>query len=192
MRTITPEPFELFTLAELEPSARGKAIAAIAERLSGAWWDSHDNDDISDVIRYALACEFGTPGHDAYGEGDFPGIPGVKLDGWSLDRGSCVVLTGTLTRDNAPRLPWVEGLVEVSLTAGRDSTSIVAEFDDVLTADDIELASDAMECAVRDAMHAALSSGRDEMEYKTGPEYAESLIEDNGYEFLADGTPWFG
>lgn len=191
-RTIKTEDFDVYQLGELEEHAREKAIEAIAEKLGGDWWDSDDIDDVSDVIRYTLANEFGTPGHGDYGVADFPGIDGVKLDGWDLDRGSYVLLRGTLTRENAPRLPWTNGAVEVDLAAGRNGTSISVEFDTSLTDDDLELINDQIEDAVRAAMHAALKSGRKEMEYKTSAEYAKEAIEANGYEFLKDGTPYFG
>ena len=188
MREINPDSFTVYSLDELEPDARRKAIEGIAELLGGDWWDSSDIDDISDVIRYTLANKFGTPDHGKYGVGDFPGIDGVTLESWDLDRGSYVGLRGTLTRENAPALPWDDDIDSVSLTAGRDYTSISVEFidDAELTSDDAQIVSDAMEQAVRDAMHEALRDGRAEMEYKTGEEWAEQVASDR--EFHADGT----
>lgn len=205
MREIKPESFTVYTLDELSPSAREKAISAIAEKLGGAWWDSADIDDISDMIRYTLANAFGVPGHDNYGEADFPGIPGVELDGWDLDRGGSVALRGTLTRENAPRLPWADGIVEVRLTTVRSgnytSVDIETDEDELDPANELDLTvarercgelADAMEEAIENAMHAALKSGREEMEYRTSVEYAEQEILANEREFLADGTPYFG
>lgn len=204
MRTIKTEDFDVYHLDELEPEARERAVEAIADKLASDWWDESDIDDISNVIVYALANEFGTPGHGEHGVADFPGIPGVGLDGWDLDRGSYVALRGTLTRENAPRLPWEDGIVEVTLTAGRGYTWVDVEIDedevDLMNLPDlpdnrrrrvgyIEIE---MEEAVRNALHAALKSGRTEMEYKTGEENAVSMIEASGYEFEADGTPYFG
>jgi hypothetical protein len=204
MREIEPESFVVYHLDELEPAAREKAVEAIAAKLGGEWWDSSDIDDVSDVIRYTLANEFGTPGHGDYGVGDFPGIDGVTLDGWDLDGGGYLSLSGTLTRENAPRLPWTDGLVEVTLVGGRDYTSISVEIDedevDLMNlpdlgrnrADRVRFIGGEMGQAVRNAMSAALKSGRDEVAYRTSPEYAEGVIEANEYEFLEDGTPYFG
>lgn len=186
MRKITPDEFTVYTLDELEPGAREKAIEGITEKLGGDWWDSSDIDDISDVMRYTLANKFGTSNHGEWGVSDFPGIPGVELRGWDLDRADYVALSGTLDRENAPALPWVDGIEVVSLTEGRDFTMIVVEFDDTLTDDDVTLANDAMEEAIRDAMHEAKRDGRAEIEHKTGPEWAEEVASDR--EFLADGT----
>lgn len=203
-RTITTDDFEVYQLDELEPVAREKAIEAIANKLGGDWWDSNDIDDVSDVIRYTLANEFGTPGHGNYGVGDFPGIDGVELDSWDMDRDGYVGLRGTLTRENAPRLPWQDGIVEVTLTAGRDYTSVSVDIDedevDLMNlpdlghnrADRVRFIEGAMEQAVEHAMHAAIKSGRAEIEHKTSEEYAEGMIEANEYEFEADGTPYSG
>jgi hypothetical protein len=163
MREITPDAFTVYKLEELEPGAREKAIEGIAEKLGGAWWDQNDIDDISDVMRYTLASKFGTPDHGRWGEADFPGIPGVELGGWDLERGSYIGLRGTLTRENAPALPWVDRIVEVTLSEGRDYTSISVEYDDMLTDGDGG-AGDAMEDAIRSAMPEARRDGDEETE----------------------------
>jgi hypothetical protein len=203
-RTIKTEDFEVFTLDELDENAREKAIEAISDKLAGDWWDSHDINDINDVIRYTLADEFGTPGRDQYGVADFPGVPGVELDGWDLDRGPYLELRGTLTPENAPSLPWEDGIVEVTLTPGREYTSISVDIDedevDLMNlpdlghnrADRVRHIEGEMEQAIHNAMSAALKSGRDELEYKTGDENTVAVIEANEYEFEADGTPYFG
>jgi hypothetical protein len=155
------------------------------------------------VIRYTLANEFGTPGHGDYGVGDFPGIDGVTLDGWDLDRGGYLSLSGALTRENAPRLPWTDGVVEIRLRARHEYTSIDVETDEndvdphqerdlTVVREECRGLANAMERAVEYAVHAALKAGRAEVEYKTSAEYAESEIEANEREFLADGTPYFG
>jgi hypothetical protein len=188
MRTIKNEDSNVYTLDELEPDARERAIENVAEKLGGEWWESSDTDDISAVMRYTLANKLGTPGHGDWGVGDFPGIDGVELRSWDLDRGSYLGLKGTLTRENAPALPWSDGVIEVTLTEGRDYTSISVEFDDEMATPDIELIEGQMDEAVRDAMHEAMRDGRAEMEYKTGPECAREDIEANEREFYEDGT----
>jgi hypothetical protein len=190
MRKITPDSFEVYTLDELEPAAREKAVEGIAEKLGGDWWDSSDVEDVSDVLVYTLAEQFGTPGREKYGVGDFPGIPGVELRSWDLDRADYAALSGTLDRENAPALPWAAGIEVVSLTEGRDFTMIVVEFDDTLTDDDVTLANDAMEEAIHNAIHEAKRYGRAEIEHKTGAEWAEEVA--SGYEFHADGTLYVG
>jgi len=190
MRTVTADDFDVYTLDELEPEARRRAIGEVAEKLGSTWWDSNDNDDISDVMRYTLANKFGTPGHGDFGVGDFPGITGVTLQSWDLDRGNYIGLTGVLTRQNAPALPWTDGVEQVALREGNEYTSIDVEFDDTLAEPDMELVNDQMTEAITDAMHEALRDGRAEMEYKTGEEYAAGFIEGNGLEFLEDGTQY--
>ncbi len=202
-RTIKAEEFDAYRLDELWGDAREKAVAAVAEKLGGEWWDSADIDDIDNVIRYTLASEFGTLGHGDYGVGDFPGIDGVELDGWGLDGGGYLQLRGALTRENAPALPWADGLVEVGLHHRRERTEVDVVVDEEALdpgqdRDPIEVREDCkvligvMDQAVRQAMHAALKSGREEMDYKTSEGRAEDLIQANGYEFLADGTLYLG
>jgi hypothetical protein len=201
MRRITPDEFNVYTLDELEPDARQRAIETIAEKLGGDWWDQHDIDNVNEAIAYALATALGTPGRENWGEADFPGIDGVKLGGWNLDRGSYLTLRGTLTRENAPALPWADGIIEVNLTNGygRDETGIDVETDEDDLDPDNELdltvvreqcraLADAMETAVEDAMHAAMKVGREQMEYISSAEAAVEHIEANEREFYEDGT----
>jgi hypothetical protein len=150
-------------------------------------------------MRYTLANKFGTPDHGKWGVSDFPGIDGVELKGWDLDRGSHLALRGTLTRENAPALPWEDGIIEVGLTGGHgDYTTIDVEVDDEEVdllnlpdlghnrADRVWAITGTMESAVEDAMHEAMRDGRAEMEHKTGPEWAEEVASDR--EFYADGS----
>jgi len=199
MRQITPDEFTVYSLDELEPDAQEKAIEGIAEKLGGDWWDSSDIDDIASVMAYTLANEFDTPEHGKWGVADFPGIDGVTLESWDLDRGSYVGLRGTLTRENAPALPWADGVVEVGLTSRRDYTEIdvVTDEDELdpeqerdltVVREECKALADTVQAAVEAAMQAALRDGRAELEYKTGAEYAKGFIESNEYEFLEDGT----
>lgn len=202
-RTIKTEDFDVYQLDELEPGAREKAVAAIAEKLGGDWWDSSDTEDITAVMTAEMGRALGTPEYETTAICDFQ-IPGVELEGWDLEQGSYVLLRGTLTRENAPRLPWEDGVVEVSLTDHRSYTSISVEVDedeaDLMNlpdlghnrADRVRFIEGAMEEAVRNAMHAAIKSGRAEIAHKTSEKYAEGVIEANEYEFREDGTPYFG
>jgi hypothetical protein len=199
MRTVTPEEFAVYKLDELEPDARQRAIEGVAGKLGGDWWDSADTDDISDVIRWTLAEKFGTPGYDQYGVGDFPGIPGVTLAEWDLERSEHLGLTGVLDRENAPALPWAAGVEDVVLSSARYGTDIDVRWDEdaldpdqerdltVVRAECLEQAG-AVRAAVETAISEAISAGRAEMEYKTSAEYAKQWIEANETEFLADGT----
>lgn len=179
----------VYKFNELDAPAQEKAVEQIREKLSGPWWDSSDNDDIRNTIVWKFAHEIGTPGCEKYGEVDYPGIPSVTLEGFDLDRGQSVVFKGTLTRENAPGIRWPGSVESVDLEAKRDHTYITAvskwddEDGDIATQMDI----DTVEQAVRDAMHTAWKAGYDEMEYKTGEEYAKDFIESNEYEFEEDG-----
>ncbi len=198
----------VYTLDELDPQVREKAVENVRNLLGGAWWDQSDDDDLARVIVYTLAEKFGTAGWDTSGVGDFPGIPGIKLDGWDMQRGQYIVLNGRLTRDNAPALPWVTGLGAVDLEAQRDHTYLSVENEDPECicpsalwaqghqdccpgAADNPATEDeraALIQAVREAMADAWKAAYAEMEYKTSTEYAEEDIDANDREFLADGT----
>lgn len=180
-------PKTSFTLAELSEENRQKAIEAMAALLSGDWWDQGDNDDIGDTITYVFAEHLKTPGWDTFGVGDFPGIEGVKLAEWDLDRAQMVKFTGQLNRDNAPALPWVETIESVSLN---DRESIYAvqvnenyDVEAELTDADIDAVVEAVEAAINEAR----SAGNKEIGYKQSKEYAKDYIEGTGQEFTEDG-----
>lgn len=194
MRTIKPEAFEVFELDELEPDAKEKAVEAVAEKLGGDWWDQNDIDDISNAIVWSLANKLGTPGHEKFGDADFPGIPGVTVPEWDADRGT-IQARGTLTRENAPALPWTDEMIQVELQhpGHYRGTYVYVESDveelDLSFADRAALVTrrEAMQEAVEKALNAALTAGQEEIEYKTSTEYALEHIEANGLEFYADG-----
>lgn len=116
---------------ELDDETKAKAVENVAEKLGGDWWDEGDIESVRQVITYQLAEKVKAPDWDTYGSGDFPGIDGVKLDGWDIERGNHVALTGTLTRENAPGLPWVDGVGDVTLTSSNYGTSVNVEEGDV-------------------------------------------------------------
>src|SRR5215207_1798093 len=195
MRKITPDEFEVYTLDELEPRAREKAIEGIAAKLGGDWWDYDDIDNVSETIVYALATALGTPGREKWGEGDFPGIPGVKLEGWDLDRNDNLELRGTLDRENASALPWDDGVTDVVLTPTRwNGTEIEVRWDEgdrdpdqerdlTVVREECKELADKVEEAVEDALHRAKQAGREQMEYISSEEAAIEYIERNEREF---------
>lgn len=186
MREITPEPFKVFTFAELDESAQRTALENVADSLSSTWGDSFDIESITETITYALAEALGTPGWDTFGEGDFPGIPNVEVTGWDMDRGSYMVLKGELTRENAPELPWRDGMEYVSLSDGRDFTRVFVEYEP--GEDDYTGVVRAMRGAVDDAIDKAWRAGRDAREHIGSEENAREHIEANEPEFYADGS----
>jgi hypothetical protein len=181
MRTVTTDVYQ-FT--ELATAAQDTAIEQIREKLAGPWWDNYDTESITEVMVYTLAERFGSPGWDTYGCADFPGIPDVSHESWSLDRHRHLSLSGYLDRDSAPALPWVDGIDSVTLIAERSGTTV-----DVINADpDVTVTDEqrsAVEDAVTDAIHAALTAGDAELEYKTSAEYAREIAE--SYEFTEEG-----
>lgn len=190
MRVITKV---VYTFAELSDAAKEKAIETIREKLGGEWWDSHDIEDIGDVILHSLAQELGTPNAEQFGCGDYPGIPAVTVIGWDAEGGGSLVLDGYLDRDNAPKLPWTPGILGIALTSRRsDHSSIHVECTDLeddgfLPASQVEC--DVIEQATRNVISAALKAGQDEVEYKTGEEYAKDWVENNDHhEYSQDGT----
>lgn len=199
MREIEPESFKVYQLAELEPEAREKAIAGVAEKLGGDWWEQSDNDDITAVITAKLAELLGTPEWAEKSVCDVQ-IPGVKVEGWDLERGDSLDLRGVLDRDNAPALLWADGVTEVVLVATRwNGTDIEVRWDEddrdpdqerdltVVRMECQELA-EKVEATVEAAIHGAKLAGRAELDYKTSAEYAREEIEANEREFYADGS----
>jgi len=179
----------VYTLDELEPAAQERAVETVREKLGGDWWDSHNIEAVGEVMVYTFAEKIGTPGREEWGVADFPGIDGIKLDGWDLDRGQTILFSGTLTRENAPALPWLDGIVSVELNARRDYVDVdVIESDDPEVRNTTREESRAMREAVETAMHAAWIAGEAEAEYITSAENAREDIEANERRFLADGT----
>lgn len=185
MRTITTFT-TVYTFDELDEPTQEKAVANIAEKLGGDWWDEHDNNDIRDVMVWTLAEQFGAPGHLDYGVSDYPGIPGITIVGWDLDRGQSLTLSGTITRENAPKLPWVDGLDAIEVEAKRDHNTYT-RVSDTLTCEQVDALGANMVQAVRDSVSAAWKAGYGEMGYKSSEEHAREWIDGNEPEFTADG-----
>lgn len=183
MRDITKT---VYTFEELSEAAQDRAVEHVCEKLAGSWWDSSDIDDVGDEIHLSFAEALRSPGHADYGPADFPGIDGVTLEAWDVDHRT-VAFRGVLTRDNAPALPWVDGLDVVWLRSGRASTTV-----DPLNADESEACQhdhDKMISAVQDALYEAITAGRDAYEHKTSEESARNWCEDNEeQEYEEDGT----
>lgn len=178
-RTIELGTITVYPYAELDESAQDNARENWRARIA-AGWDSSDIEDVSNVIVYALAEKLRSPEWDTYGPGDFPGIDRVKLTGWDIDRGQYVELDGSLTRDNAPALPWVDGLESVTLER-RGLWLVLA--DDEPSEDALQVMRDAL----TDAIDAAWRAGRDEYEYRFSDEYVLGEIEANEAEFTSEG-----
>lgn len=185
MRTITTH-VTVYRYEELSDEAKQTAVRAISEKLNGPWWDQADNDAISEVIVAALAEALLTPGWNQYGVSDFPGIPGIKLVEWDLERGRLAKFTGTLTRENAPVLPWVAGIDSVLLSNPDIYRSVWVEVNDDDAVTDERIA--AMRTATDAAIESAWQAGRREMDYKESDEYASEWIEANEPEFTEDGS----
>ena len=192
----------VYPYAELSPKAQARALEDIQSRMLGGWWDQNDIDDIGEVMRHQLAEDFRSPEWDLNGVTD-----GVTIAEWDLDRGQYLVVAGTLTRANAPALPWVVGVDFIALTAGRYGTDIEVVdveiectcVDDSWTSPheagcnvraDSPVTDDhrrALKAAVVDALHKAWKAGEAEMEYKGSEENALQYIEGNEREFTEDG-----
>lgn len=182
--------FPVYSYDELNDKAKIKAAEEIRDKLNGPWWDSSNVDEMKAEITYGLAEALKSPGWDTFGRGGFPGIDGVTVTGYDLERGQSIDVEGTLTPANAPRLPWVEGMVSVALN-DPDCGPLFVEWEDGHE-DGVETAASyaaetAMKEAIRNAMQLAWRMGRDEMDYIEGTEYAVEWIEGNNPEFHADG-----
>jgi hypothetical protein len=203
MRTITTS-VTVYPFDELDSQAQDHAIEQVQQEQINAPWDSADIEMIEETIVYALAEALRAPGWDTYGEGDFPGIPHVRMLGWDLDRGQSLTVSGQLDRANAPGLPWVDGIDAVELGGMRHGTEVtvtVSEPDCTCPVDTYWHAEDcapiapavtdehisAIEDAVTDALHAAWTAGRDELESWHSTDYARELVANGAYEFTVDG-----
>jgi hypothetical protein len=140
---------------------------------------------------YTLAERLAAPGWDTFGEGDFPGIDGLEVTEWDVDRHT-IEVAGYLTPETAPALPWPPNVVRMNLrnpnTHGR-SLAVETESSTFTVYDDeSEWALDrrifgALDEALRDAIHAGVA----EYEYMYSEDALREDIEANGREFLADG-----
>lgn len=193
----------VYAFAELNEAAQAKAVEQIRKKLDQDWWDSGDNDQVEESIRYTLAEQLHGP------DSAFPGVQHLVMVGWTLERSGSVAVSAELTRDNAQALPWVDGIEKVTLTGHHRSSStyleVVNEVVDcscafllhqphedgcpALTAPQVtDVHERAMEIAVREALDQAWSAGQKQVEMMTSEQRAREVIDDNGYRFLEDGT----
>lgn len=171
-----------YSFDELSEAAQTRAIEAIANKLSGDWWDEGNVEEVGGVILFKFAESIGAD----LGEADFPGIQGVKLGSWSASyvQGDYVGFSGRLTRDNAPSLPWIDGVDHVTLEEGRSSTSIWFAMGDN-AADGIDVSP--IRESIQAALHEALQAGYRQVDYIGSEENARFHIETGDHEFNIDG-----
>lgn len=192
MREINPESFTVFTLDELGAKQRECAVWNMRHKLTGDWWDEGDMEAVREEIRFGLAVGLGSPGYDRFGPGDFPGIDGVELVSWDLDRGDAVGISGILTRDNATTLPWTDEIEAVHLATDRWTGHTLVGVAPTADAGEPPAGTDAMHDAVFAAIERAKRDGRTQLEYLTSDERAEEWALDNGQEFYSDGRLYLG
>lgn len=186
--------YTTYSFEELSEEAQARAVGEIRERLGGEWWDSYDTDSIGEIMLYVLAEKLRSPGWDTYGPGDFPGIDALTVDSWDLDRGESYNLSGTLTRENAPALPWPEDAGYARI--GRTNIEWTCDYRDLWYADSYPewmLDRDRPDCvafwdAWDSAVSDAIAAGREEVEYQSSEERAGQYIECNAPEFDEDGS----
>jgi hypothetical protein len=193
---------EWFTLAELKAREDRNAYEKAKDALDSALWnDGMHTEGVGEAIRYALGGAVKAPGWDTFGEGDFPGVQGVELNGWDLERGAHVSFAGILTPENSPGLPWHAWLEDVRLIANRYGTTIsptdsedaphipwstpAGGFSD--EQQELFALRDAMEAAVQEALGDALSAGQKEAEWYSSEEYLDETAEANSWEFDTHG-----
>jgi hypothetical protein len=184
----------IYTFAELTGTARQNATDAIIEALADDRYEA-----ARETVLWALAERLKTPGWDEYGPGDFPGIGGLDLVDWDIDRGYYVALSGEFNEDNAPGLPWPRLISRVQVSARRSGTSYDEFSYDEDYADAQGLASHAwieardkateqIESAIDEAITYALSVASKEYDHQLSDEYIAEVADGNEWEFLEDGT----
>lgn len=181
-----------YSLAELkELDDHGRAFEAACQAIVQATWEDSTKESINEDMVYAFAEQIGEPDREKYGEADYPGVPGVKLEGWDLDRGQHVAMSGTLTRENAPALPWHESISEVALRSVRHGTDLWPRESDEAIDFDLAIvvqAKEALEQAVQDALNEALAAGNRAEDSSREEEYLLDLAAANEWEFTETGS----
>lgn len=177
-----------YKFAELSDEAKGRAVEVVAGKLGGDWWDSGDVENVSEAILFKLAEIFQSPGWDKFGPGDFPGIDGVALQGWDVDRGE-IQVSGELNRSNAPALPWSDAVGDAHLESSPYGTNVgVTEGDEDLPEGAQRVACLALGDVIRAALEDALAAGREQSEYIGSEENARDYIEGSDPDFNEDGS----
>lgn len=191
-----------YTFDELSDEAKQKAVATIAGKLSGDWWDSADNESVAEAISYGFASAVG------FATDTGAAHSGIKLDEWSCGymQSDSVVFVGSLTRDNAPALPWVDGIASVTLDRGESFRGVwfvmdepecicdpyAAREPDCEAHDQTNQVPESAVTAMREAIESAIGeahqAGYREVEYKGSEEYAREWIDGNNPDFNKDGS----
>ncbi len=183
----------IYRYSELDQEARDNALEQVRERL----YEWIESDDLSEVMIESLG--YGLGQHDG-GQGQ--GLRGIELDEWAIDRNGrdYLRISGTLTRETAPNLPWPEdvgyvrlGRVNLEWTGSdRDAWLIDTETGAALypewmadrDRDDVRALFDKLD----DIIGTALESGCSEYDYLCSEEHARDWIDANDPEvFDADG-----
>ena len=182
---------ELFTLDELGETARQEAIEAMAGRVD-EWTEASD---LASIIVYGIAEALKSPGWDTYGSGDFPGVDGLELREWDVERLE-ITARGSLTRETAPALPW--GMfTEYQFHTSRcdphaaydDEDGYSVKVGNFAGTDDERAALGILEQSIREALHDGIVAARDELEYLCSEAAIVDECEANEQEFTVDGRP---
>lgn len=183
-----------FTFIQLSADAQTRALDEVMNSRFGQWQCDSDGESVRESIVYGLAGAIKAPGWDAYGEGDFPGIKGIALSDWDLDRTE-IEFDGALTPESAPGLPWPAdcdrfrlGRDEARWTGGRRGLWIADSYPEWPADSDRPDVAEFL-AAWDAAVAAALAAGRAEYDYQTGPDCARDWLElnDTAVMFTAEG-----
>jgi len=182
---------ELFALDELGDTARQEAIEAMANRV----YEWTEASDLACTIVYAIAAALKSPGWDTYGSGDFPGVDGLELWEWDVERLE-ITARGSLTRESAPALPWGMFTVFHFESPSREAHA-GNQGEDGYWTDAGNWSDHGPEChafgileqAIREALHDGIVAARDELEYLCSEAAIVEDCEANEQEFTEDGRP---
>lgn len=164
-----------YTLDELSLEARRHTLDNVAERE----YEMLDTDDLFPVIREAWAFALAD---DGGGEGSRPDLEEM-VAGFDIVTRDELDVIGTLTPENAPKLPWVGDTG--SVTMDNDYGMIVRNaFGDEVA--DYAYSEEVLQ-GVRNAMQSAIKAGRDHLDYVQTHENAEDIIANSDMMFTQDG-----
>ena len=165
----------LYTLEELESEAREVAMDEVRERFCDHWVDEVM---LADAIREAWAFALA---EDGAGQGSRPDLEDM-VTGWDIHTSS-IDIVGTLTPDNAPKLPWPDFIPSIDW----ERNGYWVDGRDPENQEEAEAYTNLV-LAMEAARDSAIEAGESELEYRYSNEGVAEMIEANPMLFDEHGN----